>query len=220
MGIRGIIFDFNGTLVQDTHLHNLAWLEFFRRHGLPLMHENDMFHLHGKTNRDILNLVFGRVVSDQDVERFSFEKEELYRGLCAQTKLQLMEGAEALFALLLEKKVPFTIATASDKANVDFYFRYFPLATYFDQNKVVFNDGHIPGKPHPMLFELAMQQLGLQPHEVLIFEDSFNGIRAAENANAGSIVIVDSHGEDYAAWNYPVITNFNSCDASWLESLG
>jgi beta-phosphoglucomutase-like phosphatase (HAD superfamily) len=123
-----------------------------------------------------------------------------------------MPGAIDLFNWLKNNKIPYTIATASDKENVDFYFDYLNLSHFFNRSKVVLNDGTIPGKPDPTLFNLAFEQLGLSPCEVLIFEDSFNGIMAAENAKAGKIVIMDSHGEDYSRWNYDIITSFEDFD--------
>lgn len=36
MAIKGVIFDFNGTLFFDTHLHNRAWDIFLDRYSLML----------------------------------------------------------------------------------------------------------------------------------------------------------------------------------------
>ena len=214
MPIHGVIFDFNGTLVNDTHLHNLAWREFFDRYKLPQPGEREIFLLHGKTNKDILSIIFHRGMQADEVVKYGFEKEEVYRELFRKKQIQLMSGAIDLFNWLKNNKIPYTIATASDKENVDFYFDYLNLSRFFNRSKVVLNDGMIPGKPDPTLFNVAFEQLGLSPGEVLIFEDSFNGIVAAENAKAGKIVIMDSHGEDYSRWNYDIITSFEDFDKS------
>lgn len=212
--IKAVIFDFNGTLVSDTHLHNLAWYGFFRRHNLPQPDEREMFHLHGKTNSDILSIIFGRRMSLPEVKQLGNEKEEIYRQLFKEKQIQLLPGAIDLFRWLNINNIPFTIATASDKDNVDFYFEHLQLGDFFDRPMVVFNDGNMPGKPDPELFNKAIQILGFSAAETLIFEDSFNGIKAAENAAAGSIVIVDTHGEDYSAWSYPKIKSFLNFDFS------
>ncbi len=210
--INSVIFDFNGTLVQDTHLHNLAWQGFFKKYGLAVPDEKAMFHLHGKTNKDILSLFFTPEMPAAEMLELSREKEDLYRRLFIERQVGFIQGAVALFEWLQQQKIPFTIATASDEENVNFYFDYLRLGEYFDRSKVVYNDGSIPGKPDPELFLRAIRNLGVTASEVLIFEDSFNGIRAAENAGAGKIVIVDSHGEDYAAWDYPTILTFSDFD--------
>ncbi len=217
MPIHGVIFDFNGTLVNDTHLHNLAWREFFDRYKLPQPGEREIFLLHGKTNKDILSIIFHREMQADEVVKYGFEKEEVYRELFRKKQIQLMSGAIDLFNWLKNNKIPYTIATASDKENVDFYFDYLNLSRFFNRSKVVLNDGMIPGKPDPTLFNVAFEQLGLSPGEVLIFEDSFNGIVAAENAKAGKIVIMDSHGEDYSRWNYDIITSFEDFDKRILS---
>ena len=56
---------------------------------------------------------------------------------------------------------------------------------------------------------MAMKKLGCSPEQAIIFEDSLAGIRAAEAAQAGTIVIVNSTGEDYSSFGHPVITHFD-----------
>jgi HAD superfamily hydrolase (TIGR01509 family) len=46
------------------------------------------------------------------------------------------------------------------------------------------------GKPDPEMYILAIQKLGLAPHECLIVEDNPNGIKAAE-ASGGHVLKID-----------------------------
>ncbi len=212
MVIKGVVFDFNGTLVRDGHLHNIAWLEFLKKYRIPLGDPKAAESLHGRTNHEILNLIFSRQLSADEAAVLGEEKEAFYRRLCIETRLELMPGAVELFHWLKNNNIPSTIATASDKENVDFYFEFFPLNQFFERQKVVYNDGSFPGKPHPGLFLEAIRRLDIPANQILIFEDSANGILAAERAGCGKIVVVDSHHQDYSAWNYPKIETFNDLD--------
>ncbi len=212
MAIKAVVFDFNGTLVSDSHLHNMAWKAFLEKHHIRTDNKKAVAGLHGKTNREILSLAFARQLGESEAHALSEEKEAAYRQLCVETHLELLPGAVQCFEWLKKQGIPSTIATASDKENVDFYFEFFPLAPYFDRQKVVFNDGSFPGKPHPGLFLEAMRRLEILPSETLIFEDSINGIVAAEKAGAGKIIIVDTHNQDYNDWNHPRIKTFNDLD--------
>jgi len=40
------------------------------------------------------------------------------------------------------------------------------------------------GKPSPEIYKLAMEKLKVSPHECLILEDNFNGIKAAKASGA------------------------------------
>ena len=39
---KGMIFDFNGTLVLDSHIHKAVWTDFFPRHGKEPLSEEEM----------------------------------------------------------------------------------------------------------------------------------------------------------------------------------
>lgn len=73
-----------------------------------------------------------------------------------------------------------TIATATVKENVEFYFDVFHLDQWFDFDKVTFDDGSFPGKPAPDIFLIASEKLGLRPEECLVIEDAFSGLTAAK----------------------------------------
>jgi beta-phosphoglucomutase-like phosphatase (HAD superfamily) len=45
------------------------------------------------------------------------------------------------------------------------------------------------GKPAPDLFLLAAERMGVAPAQCLVFEDSLLGIRAAERAGMGSVLV-------------------------------
>jgi len=109
--------------------------------------------------------------------------------------------------------VSFNIATAAEKINVDFYFKTLNLKRWFSTDQIVYNDGSFQGKPDPEIFLIALRKLHAKPEESLIFEDSFAGIIAAENAGAGKIIIVNSHQANYDQWPYQVIRHFREVDA-------
>lgn len=216
----GVVFDFNGTLYWDTKLHNLAWDEFLDKYGITLSDEDKFRTMHGKNNRDIFFTLFGGDLSDEKVEQFNQDKELLYQELCLQTSMQLAPGVESFFGFLKEKNIPFTIATASSKINVDFYFEHLGLSRWFNYDKVVYNNGQIKGKPDPEIYQIAMSVIGKNPAEVVVFEDAIAGLEAARNAKAGNIIIVDSNDDDYSGWEkHQIIHNFDEVGRSMFCPL-
>nr|WP_297787801.1 HAD family phosphatase [uncultured Allomuricauda sp.] len=212
MRIKGVIFDFNGTLFFDTHLHNKAWDIFLEKHSFKLTDEEKNQKIHGKNNAEILSNLFNKALSSADIEALAREKEDIYQSLCLQEKMELAPGALGFLDFLDKNNIPFTIATASDLYNLEFYFEHLGLQKYFDLNQIVYSNGKIKSKPHPEIFLKAMDILKIDPSEALIFEDSISGIMAAENSGAKKIIIVDSDNNDYSKWNYDIIQNFGEID--------
>ncbi|MDR2954731.1 MAG: HAD family phosphatase [Prevotella sp.] len=213
MTFSGVVFDFNGTLFWDTKLHNQAWDIFLTKHGLYLSDEDKFRKLHGKNNKDIFLSLFEKPLSDEQIQKYVLEKEGLYQELCLKTDMSLAPGVVDFLDFLKAKGIPFTIATASGKENVDFYFEYLPLSDWFDYSKVIYNNGSIKGKPDPQIYQLAMAMIGKQPEDVIVFEDAIAGLQSAKNAEAGKIIIVDSNDDDYSDWKgYQIIKNFNEVD--------
>jgi len=218
MKISGVIFDFNGTLFWDTELHNKAWDVFLAEKGFSLTDAEKNKTIHGKNNKDILTSIFPFPLTPEMIASHGAEKEKIYQDLCLETDMQLAPGAADLLTFLQHEHVPFTIATASEIGNVEFYFEKMGLDLFFDRHKVVYNDGAMPGKPNPRIFEKAITVLGIKASETLIFEDSISGIEAAENAGAGKIIIVDSNHADHRRWHHQKIRSFDEVDRNLFKN--
>ncbi len=212
MTIKGVVFDFNGTLFWDTKLHNEAWDIFLEKNGIRLTDREKVEKIHGKNNKDIIGNLFPKQLGNDEISELSTEKERIYQDLCLKTEMQLAPGAKEFLSFLMTENIPYTIATASDLGNVNFYFEYLGLNSFFDLSKVIYDDGSMLSKPSPQIFQRAIAIIGIKERDILIFEDSISGIMAAENAGVGRIIIVDSNGNDYDRWNYQKITKFSEVD--------
>ena len=117
---------------------------------------------------------------------------------------------------LRDNKIPRTIATASNRMNVDFYIEMLHLERWFDLDKIVYSNGKIPGKPAPDIYEIAAKNLGLIPQECIVIEDALSGIEAAKRANIGKIIAIASREPKEFYKNVPgvsqIITDFDQID--------
>ena len=219
MKYTGVIFDFNGTLFWDTELHNEAWRILLDKYDLHISDEEMFRRFHGKNNRSILPEMFRGVLPEEEIPGMGLKKERIYQQLCVQSGLTLAPGATEFIESLPGNGVAYTIATSSEKENVDFFFDHFGLSRWFEYDKVVYDDGQIACKPAPDIYLKAMKNINRIPSEVIVFEDAVAGIQAAENARAGRIIIVDSHNFDYSSWNwnYQKIKNFGEVDLDMLR---
>ncbi len=213
MKFKGVVFDFNGTLLWDTQYHNRAFDIFLEQHNIVLTDEEKSVKIYGKSNADIMREIFDRQLTESEIKEFSIDKELIYQDLIVD-HLHFAEGAEELFEYLKLNNIPFCIATSSDFINVEFYFREMHLERWFSPQWVLFNDGTLKGKPEPDLFLRAAERLQLNTADLVIFEDSKAGIKAAENAGAGKIYIINSVNDDFSTFEHEVIYSFNQVEKS------
>ena len=135
MKYKGIIFDFNGVLLWDSHLHEKAWKDISQLlRGSSFSSEEIFIHVHGKTNRYILEYLLGRSITAQDLSELSATKESLYQNLCLENALEfrLSPGAIELLEFILENDIPHTIATSSDGNNLRFFIEHLNLSKWGD----------------------------------------------------------------------------------------
>ena len=192
---KGIIFDFNGTLFWDSQKHYDAWIETSRKlRGTPFNDYEMVHYMFGRKNAKIIEYALGRTPSDEEVEKFSLEKELIYLDMCKKDpeNTKLADGVEEFLDYLCENKIPHTIATMSEKINVDFYIDVFKLGKWFDLDKIVYSDGTIPGKPAPDIYEIAAKKINIAPKDCIVFEDAISGFEAAKSAGVKRIIAVAS----------------------------
>lgn len=197
--IDGIVFDFNGTLLWDMDLHRETWEAAVRRVlGRTLSDDDWHHHLVGRTNAEIWPYLAGRPLDAAQVQVLGEQKEEAYRDLLRSRpdRLHLVDGAVELFELCLAEGLQIGIGTAAGQANKDFYVEVFGLHRWFRPERIVYDDGTRPGKPHPALFAMAMERLGVEPGRCLIVEDGLLGIRAARAAGAAKVYGIWATEED------------------------
>lgn len=193
--IQGVIFDFNGTMFFDKEFHEQAWRSFLEQLiGRGIGDAEFQTYVHGRNAKDTLSYFLRRALTKEEVTDLEEEKEVIYRRLCLNCpeKLHLAEGLPKFLNRLKQAGLPMTIATAAGWNNVCFFFEQFNLERWFDVDKVVYNNGRIPGKPEPDVYRRAAEHIQIPITQCVVFEDARSGIEAAKRAGAGRIIGVAS----------------------------
>ena len=154
----------------------------------------------------------------QERAAYSEKKEELYRLACVNNPeiTHLVNGTEAFLRLLQEKGIPFALASASIKANIDFFFDTFGLDRWFQKEDVVYDDGTYQNKG-AMHLEAA-RRLGVDLADCMVIEDSLSSIKQAKQNGAGCIVAVASAESASALQGlaHHIMSDFTEFDPAWL----
>jgi len=189
MRARGVVFDLDGTLLDNMALHAEAFGIFVKRHELAEFGDDMRARLDGKRNRDIFPVLFGRALAEEELRRFSAEKEGLYREL-SRGRLVALAGLDRLLEHLHARRIPVAIATSAPPENVRHTLVELGLDTRLD--RVVRADEVPRGKPHPDVFLAAARLLGVPPAECLAFEDAPSGVAAAKAAGMTCVGLTTS----------------------------
>lgn len=193
MPFKAVIFDFNGTLFQDTKYHLEAWRQYSTKlRGYPFTDEEMIHHMLGKTNELIIEYCINKKPDKDFSIRCGAEKEALYREILLKTSesINLTNGAVKFLDYLKSNNTPINIATGSEKTNLDFYIKTFNLEKWFNISKIVYDDGNIKGKPNPDIYLNAAKNINVAPENCIVFEDALSGINAALSAGIGKIYAI------------------------------
>ncbi len=99
----------------------------------------------------------------------------------------VLPGVMDYIAAAKEKGLKLAIVSSSTRAWVHGHLERLELLHYFDITCC--SDDVARAKPNPALYELALVKLGLEPHQVIVLEDSPMGALAAKRAQLFCVVV-------------------------------
>ena len=183
---RGIIFDFDGVLVDTEWAIYQSWVQLYAREGQEISiatyspclgagysHWNPADHLETLTGK-----------------RYDWDVETPARQAVLEADLErsgLMDGAIELLDWCAEQGIPMTVASSSSRRWVQGWLERLGI---YERFAGVFTrtDGYAV-KPDPALFLAAQQCMNLPKEDCLIIEDSENGTISAQNAGIPCVAI-------------------------------
>ncbi|MEK7551289.1 MAG: HAD family phosphatase [Patescibacteria group bacterium] len=191
--IQAVIFDLNGTMVDDMTYHKKAWIEFCSRHGLNLTSEEFEKKFSGRKNSEILPLILNKPLSQDQIIKYSEDKEQIYREIYAQF-IKEVPGLRNFILKLRARNYKIAIATTAFEKNRKFILENLGLENLF--NLILGEEHVIHGKPDPEIYLKTAEQLGVDPSRCLVFEDSPPGVESGKSAEMKVIGILTTHTKE------------------------
>jgi HAD superfamily hydrolase (TIGR01509 family) len=174
-----VIFDCDGVLVDSELLSAEVLMQMMSEVGLPITPETFRRDFLGRSFASAAQESekrFGRPLPDDFQLRYRSRLLAKMRG-----NLKRMEGLQGVLDSLT---IPFCLATGSSPERLQVTMEEADLNHYF-QGRAFSASQVKAGKPEPDLFLYAAAQMGHEPADCLVIEDSEMGIRAARAANMG-----------------------------------
>lgn len=184
--IRGLIFDFDGLILETESPIFQSWQELYQAHGCVLTIE--MWASIIGTAEELFDpLVELDKQAGRRLDRASIAPQRLQREkelIAAQT---VMPGVKDYLHSARQLGLKTAVASSSDREWVTGHLERIGLLNFFDCIKTR-EDVHST-KPDPALFLAALACLGLRPNQAIVFEDSPNGIRASKEARIFCVAV-------------------------------
>ena len=199
MSLRAFIFDFDGLIVDTETAIYQAWREVYAEHGQELdlpTYADCVGSDHGQFDpMSHLDQLLGEEL-DWDV----LEPRKQARIVELLADQQVLPGVVELLTQAAGTGIGCAVASSSSFEWVGGWLDRLALDRHFG---VVRTRDHVERiKPHPDLFLAAAEGLGVPPENAIVFEDSENGLRAAEAAGMRCVVVpnaITAHGDFDAA---------------------
>ena len=175
--LGGVIFDFDGVIVDSHAAHIKAWKEVLLSKGKTLSDADLSFVREGAKREEILRHFLGEL-SPEQIASYGVEKDKLFQA--SARELKLVPGFTGFLLQLDSAALPSAVATSGSRSRVEQTLENLNLGKRF--RAVVTGNDVERGKPDPDLFLLAAQALQIDPSRILVCEDAVAGVLAAKTA--------------------------------------
>jgi beta-phosphoglucomutase family hydrolase len=187
--IKAVIWDMDGVIADSGPYHLSAWQEIFGKRGVKFTAQ-DFQHSFGMRNDSIIRKTLGKELSRAEIDAIAREKETTFRRLAGR-RIKPLPGALELMRSLKDNGFSMAIASSTPVENMELVTGTLGIADCF---QALVNGGDVTeGKPHPQVFLLAAQRLGLKPENCAVIEDAVAGVKAAKRAGMACLAVTNTH---------------------------
>ncbi len=199
--LRALIFDVDGTLADTESSHRAAFNIAFAEAGLDWQWDEPLYtrlldvsggkerilHYWGEVHGDIKAIDSGALTDT--VQRIHDLKTAAYERMVLDGAVQLRPGVLHLIESAFKEGLRLAIATTTSPVNIGALLRSAIGSDWAYYFQVVEDASTAPRKkPHPQVYLQTLQRLQLSAAECLAFEDSANGLKAAQAAGLATLV--------------------------------
>lgn len=212
--IQGVIFDFDGTLFDSNYVWITAGERFFQSIGVVpkdnLQQEIRTMSLHQSA------------CYIQEEYRLSLTVEEIMAGInrtvenCYYHDVQPKQYVIPFLNVLKTAGIRMCIATATDRYQIEAALKRCDMLDYFDGIFTCSEVGH--GKDEAVIFRKAMEYLGTDRSNTVIFEDALHAVQTAKADGFLTVGMCDPYIQEQdqlQALCDCYLTDFRQTEAFW-----
>lgn len=184
-----LIFDMDGTIVDNTPYQAKAFQLLFRDLGLTTNARQLLARLNGMPATTILKTVFTNPVPEKQLKEYASQREFLYRVLYWDKRREVA-GLTGFLQAARAAGFKLGLGTGSPGDTISYIIDHLHLRQHFDV--VVGKDDVDRGKPHADTYTTTARRLGIPPERCLVFEDAILGEQSAYKADMRCVCLTTS----------------------------
>jgi HAD superfamily hydrolase (TIGR01509 family) len=178
MTFKALIWDCDGCLIDSEHIACELGARLLTEAGYKISTEDYIRRFCGQGKSHIFKSVKDDCGVDYREHMQAIDKKALQRE-AFRANLKIIDG---IHEVLEQIDLPMAIASGSDYDRLEYTLQLTGLYDRF-KNSLYSSSLVAKGKPSPDIFLYAAEQLGVDPRDCLVVEDSINGVRAGKAAN-------------------------------------
>lgn len=211
------IFDMDGVISHTNPFHAEAFRAFFKNHNIEQATEEEFEqHMYGKHNSYIMQHFFKRPISPEELRTLEFEKEQLFR-VIYKDHVAPIKGLIEFLGQLKDSGFKLAVATSAPKENMDLILDELNIRPLF--SSTLSSEDVKLHKPHPEVYLKSAENLGIPIKQCIVFEDSFSGITAAQNAGMKVVAVLSTHKRDELPPSDIYIQNYTEITVANVKSI-
>ena len=162
--LTAVMFDIDGTLTDSVDIHAMAWQEALRHFGYQIPYERVRRQI-GKGGDQLLKTLLSR----SDLEKHGEELDQ-YRGELFKRKylhlIKPLSMVPELFRRVRDEGIRLVLASSAKRDEVEIYEKLLGVEDLIEHETS--SDDAERSKPHPDIFQAALQRLGNPAAEQVI----------------------------------------------------
>lgn len=190
--LTALLFDLDGTVADTDPIHYSTWQEVMLSYGLEITPAFYQAKFSGRLNDQIIQDLLPEL-SPEAGEQLSQYKEAIFRERAA-TILQPLPGLLEVIDWADQQQLKRAAVTNAPRTNAEFMLQVLGLQARIPI--VILGDELPKGKPDPLPYQTALDQLGVTASEAIAFEDSPSGVRSAVAAGILTVGIATTHNPE------------------------
>ena len=191
--IKAVIFDLDGTLVDSMWIWKQIDVDYLGKRGFDLP-ENLQKEIEGMSFTETAAYFKDRFQIEDSIEEIKLEWSQMADDFYLN-RIPLKAGAWSLLTFLKGSGIKMGIGTSNARDLAEMVLKRHSIVEYFDSIRTSCEVKK--GKPEPDIFLKVAEDLGVEPKECLVFEDTYAGVLAAKRAGMKVVAVADELSYPY-----------------------
>ncbi len=185
---RLYIFDMDGLLLDTETLYQQFWFKVLQEKNIDITRE-ELRKIIGMSYDQAKNYFLNYVDTEEEFIELRQRREVYFWEHVENIGMPLREGADQILSYLIENKIKTALITSTEEQRAKKLMNIAGLNHTFDY--MVFSNMVTKTKPDPEMYHYLEKLTDIDMSEWIVFEDSYSGLKAANNAGVDVVWIKD-----------------------------